>query len=204
MAKIRAGDLQVRLRELGGRAGGGLGGGEGGSPRLGSKELDAACAMLVRELDVDEHGMLSLQGLNAAIKRFHDTMNETKTRVHEVTCRWSELRRAAMEAQRAVRGYVGKDATTGAGVGTADEEAVQRVRREAQLQAEAKAQQEAALELERKARRERDKKAISKEERDRERHPVQTAPSPAPGAPGPPAAAGQGSRSATPPPVRVR
>ena len=149
---------------------------------MGSRELDAACAVLVRELDVDGHGMLSLQGLNATIKRFHDTMADTKTRVHEVTCRWSELRRAAMEAQRTI----GKDATAGQGAGAADEEAVQRVRREAQRQAEAKAQQEAALELERKARRERDKKAM--EERDRGRHAVQTAPAPAP------AAAGSGSK----------
>ena len=117
---------------------------------------------------MESDGLLSLQGLNAAIKRFHDSMNETKAKVHEVTCRWSELRRSAMEAQRAVRGYfsvtVSKDAAAGTGSpagsgGTAaDDEAVQRVRREAQRQAEAKAQQEAAVELERKARRERDKK----------------------------------------------
>ena len=42
---------------------------ESGSPRPGSREFDAVCAALVRQLDIKGDGELSLRGLHAAIKR---------------------------------------------------------------------------------------------------------------------------------------
>lgn len=56
--------MHMRLKEMGSRQHG-----ESGSPRPGSREFDAVCAALVRQLDIKGDGELSLRGLHAAIKR---------------------------------------------------------------------------------------------------------------------------------------